>query len=42
MSKVAVVTDSTASIPQELIERYDIEVVPLATIVAFARIFLQW
>ena len=29
MSKVAVVTDSTASIPQELIREYDIEVVPL-------------
>ena len=29
MSKVAVVTDSTASIPPELIEQYGIEIVPL-------------
>jgi fatty acid-binding protein DegV len=29
MSKVAIVTDSTGDIPQDLIEKYNIKIVPL-------------
>lgn len=32
MEKLAIVTDSTCCIPQELIERYDIHLVPLLII----------
>jgi DegV family protein with EDD domain len=32
MSKIAIITDSTAYLPQELIQQYDIRIVPLALI----------